>query len=242
MIISYATLAFYTLVLASSALSTAFGVGSFVLIPIFILYFDAKESVAIISLYFIFQNIAKLLFFWRFVDWGISKQLLIYALPGALLGSALLLQINIIIFQKILGAAILLYVAANILKSKKITPSPPKKYFYISILSFLYGFSSGVIGSGNAVKGPLLTSAGLTKEIYIATYAATSILLNIPKILIYGYGGLINTSVAFHSIPLLAASILGTYFGKKFITKVSESKFNLVVNIFFILSAITLIW
>lgn len=241
MIIVYKVIALYLLVLISSVLSTAFGVGSFVLIPIFTFFFTAKESVAMASLYFTFQNIVKLGFFWRFIDWNISKKLLLYGLPGTIAGSALLLYINISFFQKMLGIAILAYVVKDLLKlkTKEVTPAQLKPY-QIPLFSFLYGVSSGVVGSGNAVKGPLFSSAGLTKETYVATYAATSFLLNIPKIFIYVQGGVISRNVLFESLPLLIVSLLGTYLGKKLISSISESSFTLIINVFFVFSAIAL--
>jgi uncharacterized membrane protein YfcA len=231
----------YLLILIASIFSTAFGLSSFLLIPLFTLFFSTKESVAAASLYFTFQNTVKLAFFWRFTDWKISRKLLLYALPGTIAGSALLLHINVSYFQKALGLIILIYIANDLLKKEKEISNPINvKPYQLPIFGFLYGFFSGAIGSGNLLKGPLFSSVGLTKETYIATYAATSFLLNIPKVAMYVIGGLINMDVFLKSTPLLIIAILGTYIGKKFIDRISASNFTVLIKLLFVISAITL--
>lgn len=230
---------FYGLVLCTSILSAATGTGGgFILIPLASLQFGAKEGVGILSIYFLFQNINKLIVFRQHIQWKVAKRFIIWALPGVLVGSLALSIIPVEAFTKILAVIILLYLANDLLK---IIPNKAQPETLLPGLGFLYGFLSGLIGSGNMVKGPLFTSLGMRKEMYIATYAFTSMFMNVPKILSYASTGIIDSSAIIKSIPFLILSIVGTYIGKHFLKYIRHDVFYYIITASFALSAIALL-
>jgi len=230
---------FYGIVLLTSVLSASIGVGSFILIPLAALVFGAKASIGIITLYFLFQNINKIVVFREHINWNIAFKMVAWSIPGAIAGSFALAYISADLFEKILAIFILAYLANDVFEFI------PKKHYQVSaipILGVLYGFMSGLIGSGNLVKGPLLTSIGLLKESYIGTYAVTSFFVNVPKIMVYLFMSIIVGATFREAIPFLVISIIGTYIGKHFLTKISHNTFYYAVNIVFALSAVALLF
>ncbi len=237
--IAHSPFLFYLIVLISSVLSSSFGIGSFILLPIAAIVYGPKESVGIITIYFLFQNINKITVFWKHINWNIGIKMILWSLPGALLGSSLLSLIPAAVFNKILGGFILAYLINDIFK---IIPKSGYSAAKIPFFGILYGCMSGLIGSGNLVKGPLFTSLGMLNETYIATYALTSLFMNMPKLGVYYATGIIGTSAFTQAIPFLIISILGTYIGKHLLQKVTSGTFYYVVNIAFALSAISLLF
>ncbi len=230
---------FYSIVLFTSVLSASLGVGSFILIPLAAVVYGPKEAVGIIALYFLFQNINKIIVFRKHINVPVATKMTIWAIPGAILGSIALGFLPVGLFSKILGILILIYLANDIWQFI------PKKHYrmgVIPVLGTLYGFLSGLLGSGNVVKGPLLSSIGLQKESYIGTYAVTSLFVNIPKILIYLVTGIIVAGSLIKAIPFLFISIIGTYIGKFFVSKVQNDVFYYILNATFAISAIALLF
>ncbi len=230
---------FYGIVLLTSLLSASFGVGSFILIPLAAIVFGSKEAIGIITIYFLFQNINKIIVFRNHIDRDVALKMVLWSIPGAIVGSFALNFIPIGIFNKVLAIFILAYLANDVFEFI------PKKHSSVSaipLLGTLYGFMSGLVGSGNLVKGPLFTSIGLLKESYIGTYAVTSFFVNVPKILVYLAIGVIVGSTFVKAIPFLFISIIGTYIGKHFLSKVHDKVFYYALNIIFAISAVALLF
>lgn len=229
---------FYTVILISSIISSALGFGSFALIPLAALYFGPKESIGIITLYFLFQNLSKLIFFKGHANLKIAKKIILWSLPGVLLGALLLGYVPEKGFEKGLAIVMILFILNDF--HHFVTKKQNRKS--LPLFSLLYGFCSGLFGSGNLIKGPLFISLGLVKESYIATYALTSLFMNFPKIGIYFWNGIIKPSTMMASLPFLGISIVGTYCGKKILKKIDHSLFHSVITAFFLLSALALLF
>lgn len=230
---------FYSIVLLTSVFSSALGTGmSFVLLPLAALQFGAKESVGILSIYFLFQNVNKIAIYRKHIDWKIAVRVICWSMPGVLIGSLALSYVPVDVFKKILACLILLYLANDIFKLIPRKHAPDRM---LPGLSLVYGFLSGLIGSGNLIKGPLFASLGLLKETYVGTYALTSLFMNVPKIITYYATGIIDGSAFVKSIPFLILSILGTYIGKYLIGKIHNDVFYFVVTASFAVSAIALL-
>ena len=230
---------FYAVVLLVSVLSAALGTGGgFILIPLAALQFGAKESVGILSIYFLFQNINKLVVYRQHISWTVGWRVICWSLPGVLIGSLALNYIPVEFFKKLLACIILIYLANDVFK---LMPKKHQPDALLPGLSVFYGFLSGLIGSGNLVKGPLFTSLGLLKQMYVGTYAFTSLFMNAPKIALYYATGIIDGSAIQKSVPFLLISIVGTRVGKHLIGKIRNDVFYSVVTASFAVSAIALL-
>lgn len=111
----------------------------------------------------------------------------------------------------------------------------------VPIFGFGYGFLSGLVGSGNLIKGPLFVGMGLSKEAYIGTYAFTSFFINIPKLATYVATGIVNASTLAQSLPFLFISIVGTFAGRRFIRQIRHDVFAWILNITFVIAALALL-
>ncbi len=231
---------FYSVVLLTSVFSAALGTGGgLILLPLAALQFGAKESIGILAIYFLFQNINKVIVYKKHIDWKIGWRVILWSLPGVIVGSVALNYIPVELFTKLLACVILVYLANDIFKFTPQKHAPEK---LLPVLSIIYGFLSGLVGSGNVVKGPLFTSLGLLKQTYVGTYAFTSIFVNVPKIITYSAMGIIDSSALLLSIPFLIISIVGTHIGKHLIGKIRNDIFYYIVTASFALSAIVLLF
>ena len=229
--------AFVAVVFASSVLSSALGVGGYALLPLFVAFYGAKTGVAVITVYFLFQNFAKMLMMWRHIDFALAARLVGWALPGALIGGALLVAVPPRAFQRVLGAGVLAMVIVPRLRRR--TAAPRRGGF--ALFALAYGVASGALGSGNVLKGPFLTSLGVVKERYVGTYALTSCALNVPKLLVYRGGGVAPAAVLASAWPLLLVSLAGTWVGARLLRHIPPQWFERVTNVVFVASALAML-
>ncbi|GEM_PF-1056794 len=233
-------LIFYGVILLTSFLSASVGTGaSFMLIPLAALYFGPKEGIGILTVYFLFQNTSKILLFHKHIAFTFGLRLILYSIPGAFLGSLALGFLPVEQFKKIFAVIILVYLANELFGF--VPKRGMKERQAIPLFGFAYGFLSGLVGSGNLIKGPLFLGMKLSNEAYIGTYAFTSFFTNIPKLLTYGANDIVDGSTLLQSWPFLLISIVGTYLGRLFIRQIRNDVFFWILNITFILSALALL-
>ncbi len=238
-LLSESTLLFYALVLIISFLCTSLGLGTALfLIPVVALYFDPKETIGIVTIYGILLNINKMFFFRRHIRVNIGIKVIVYSVPGAILGSFALTFIPADIFKKMLAAIILFYLICEVCKLAPKAKDHEKAA--VPIFGFLYGFLSGLVGTGRIIKGPLFTSLGLLKGAFIGTYAFTSFFVNVPKLITYYSTGIIDSSSFQRSIPFLFISIIATYTGSLFVEKIRSDVFYYILIVSFAASALML--
>lgn len=237
--IAHNPILFYSIILFSSIISSAFGISGFTLIPLAALVFGPKESIGIITIYFISQNITKIAFFYKYINYPIAKKMIIWGLPGVFIGSIALSYIPEAFFEKFLALIAILITFNEVFKifTKRTTASEK----YLPFYGIFYGIASGLIGSGNMIKGPLYISLGLIKETYLGTYAFSNLFINLPKSVIYGTTGIITTNTLVISIPFIAISIIGTWIGKRLLKYISNKIFYYIMVIFFLFTAVTLL-
>lgn len=229
----------YLIVFLYSISSSAFGLSGIALLTTFTFFFGAKASIGLITLFFLYQNISKLLFFHQHIYWNIGLKVIVYAIPGAIAGSYLLQFIPTIWFEKCLASFILISITNDVFHFMKNKKAQKKS---LPLYSLGYGFSSGFLGSGNMLRGTLFLGLGLIKESFIATSALTAFFINIPKIIMYSQGNILSMQMFFISIPMIFLSMSGTFLGKKLLKKVKDHFFFYIVNGVLFFSAIALLF
>lgn len=213
----------------SSAVSTVVGFGSaLILISATTLVYDIKWSIAITMFLYFFNTTTKTVVFREHIDRPLTLKIYATAFPGVALGSLFLLQVDATYAYLLLGFLSLLYLALDLIgKNTKLAITTPILY----LSGLVYGFLSGAAGTGGIIKVLVFRQIQLPKEQFVATMAATAMPLNIVKIGIFVYGGLLVWQDIPIIIGLLLASFLGVYLGKRILSHVSEVLFNHLVRL-----------
>ena len=105
----------------------------------------------------------------------------------------------------------------------------------------LSGFFGGFSGHQGAFRATFLTKAGLSKESFIATSNAVSLLVDLMRMSVYFFGALVLSSsdssildVLQNNRSILIVAVLfaftGTYFGKKLVQKTTIKKIQMLVG------------
>ena len=232
-------LAFILLGFVTSIASAVVGFGSALLILAIGPYFlPVKEVIALSALLFTASTLGKAVIFRRDIDWKMVGIISVISFPFAYLGGSLVADLPVPLLQRLLGAMILVYVLLKLFgKHHQIKMNTAILY----LGAMTYGFVSGLLGSGNLVKAIFFSEMNLSKESFVGTMAATSVLANLAKLIAYTQSGLIDRDVLFPGLGLVTVAILAVLIGRYVMKHVSVRQFGLGIQIVLIFSALGLI-
>ncbi|MBI2135241.1 sulfite exporter TauE/SafE family protein [Candidatus Woesearchaeota archaeon] len=231
---------FLLLAFIISIFATPIGFGSaLLLVPLSSFLLPIKSAIAVLTIFFMASNVSRIIIFRKHIDWKITLFILYGAIPFVFAGALLLVYAPSDIIEKILGIIILLYAINDYLN---ITKKVKLKNYAISMVGGLFGFFSGIIGTGNAITAALLTHMGIRKERFIATMAITALFVNAIKIGIYSKFALVTID----DIPLVAALIIiafvGAYLGKNLVKMIKPELFRRLVLILLLVVSLKLLF
>jgi uncharacterized protein len=155
----------------------------------------------------------------------------LFVIVGAFLSrfvNASLLQIILSVFLIILSLLLIIY------KNLRLKPTTAN-----SITGgALSGITAGLLGTGGAIRGLTLAAFNLDKERFIATSAIIDLGIDLSRSIVYFSNGYMHKH-DYYLIPiLLVVGILGTFIGKKLLSRFSETQFKYTVLILVIITGV----
>ena len=225
--------------LFSEVLGTISGFGSSTFFVPYALFFEKLQLVlALTAILHCFGNISKLALFKFKIDKALFLKLVVPSILLTGIGALLTKFIHIEYLQRILGFVLVLLPLTQFL-SRKI-PIKGTVRFSI-ILTGISGFTTGLIGTGGAIRGLALTLLNIEKNSFIALSAAIDLGGDLTRAGIYIYNGYMDWDQWFY-IPLLGlAAISGAWLGRRIVNSFSQKQFKKSVAVFVFLSGITMI-
>ncbi len=177
-------------------------------------------------MFHIFSNLSKVAVFRK----GVNKRLIlnigipsvIFAIIGAFLSKYIdnkILELTYAIFLIVISLSLILY--------KTLTIKPT---FFNSILGgALSGISTGILGSGGAIRGLTLAAFDFEKHIFITTSSIIDLGLDFSRSTVYFFNGYFHQHDLYLIPILIVVSILGSFLGKKILSKFSQFQFKYFV-------------
>lgn len=215
---------FVILALLAEILGTVGGFGSSVyFVPLANFYLDFQSVLGITALFHVSSNVTKIAFFKKGVDKRVLFSLGIPAVIFVSVGAFCSKYIDPVILTYILGgfliALSLLFLIYKNLSLKDSTNN--------AILGgTLSGFSAGLLGTGGAIRGITMAAFKMDKHTFIATSAAIDLGVDFSRTIVYFYNGYIHTHDLYLVPILVVVAILGTWAGKRILTKISQEQFR----------------
>lgn len=224
---------------ASSMVSAVFGLGTALLmLSLGALVLPIKEAIALATVMFLAAGIAKSLLFRRKIDWRTTALVTVGSIPFAYFGAALVDTVPAEMLKKMLGAMIICYLIMTV-KSGSLSIKPGKVGLIAG--SCVYGFLSGLLGSGNIIKAVLFRELSMNKESFVGIMAATSILTNVSKLTAYAQDELVRAEHFYVILGLIVSAIISAVIGRALLQKLSARYFQHGVSLVLACVAINLL-
>ncbi len=226
--------------LFAGMISGIIGTGSSImLLPVLVYSFGPKQAMPIMAVAAVMSNLARVLAWWRVVDW---RAFVAYALPGvpaAALGARTLLELPPHLIDISLGLFFLAMIPLrHWLKQHQFT----LRLWQLSVAGALIGFLTGIVLSTGPLSVPVFLAYGLSKGGFLATEAATAVTLYISKVLTFRELGAMPLSIFLQGLLVGSSLMAGTFVGKVFVMKLSEANFQRLLDLLLLGSGISLLW
>jgi hypothetical protein len=216
----------------------AFGISS-ILLPIAVTVFPFELALILTSIFHLFGNLGRIGFFRGELKMRIF---LLFGVPNVIftfIGANLVGIFPEAVLKLILGIILVLYSILG-LSGRELRFESRKPYLILG--GSIYGFFSGLVGSGGPLRGAMLSSFGLTGGAYVSTNGGISFLTDITRVSVYLWNGYLPREFYWHIPLLFIVAITGGYFSKLAIDRMESEQFRNIIHLAVLLASSKIIW
>lgn len=227
--------------LAASCLTffSGFGLGT-ILTPVFALFFPVSIAIGMTAVVHLANNLFKIGLVGRDAHWPTVMRFALPAGLAAIVGASVLTETSALLpwtsyewlgrTHHITPVKVLIGVVITMFALLELSPSfarlaLPARWLVAGGL--LSGFFGGLSGNQGALRSAFLIKLGLSKEAYVGTGAVCTVVVDLVRIVVYGFAlptALESARTSQSGMLVLVATVsafLGAYLGKQLLKKVT---------------------
>jgi uncharacterized protein len=226
--------------LIAGTLSGIVGFGaSIMLMPALMLTFGPHEAVPIMAMAALMANLARVLVWWREIDWRANAYYCATAVPAAALGARTLLILDPRLVESILGALFLLMIPARRWLHAR---GMRTKAWHLTLVGAGIGFLSGMVASTGPINTPFFLAYGLVKGGYLATEALGSMAVGLTKALVFHRFDALPPETMVRGLIVGGSLMVGSRLAKGFVLRLAADQFRLLMDLLLAGAGVILIW
>lgn len=215
------------------------GGGALLLLPLLSFYLSPAQAAPVIGLGNLIGRPVRLLLFWKYINWTVSKYYIPSACLGTIPGAWLFANLQTTWLQMLIGiflmSTIFLYGFGNTSQSFQM------KAWWFAPVGFISSFIITVIGAGGPILNPFYMNYGMDKEELIATKTANSFFVGVTQVGSYAFFSSLYGHLWMYGIVLGIGISVGNYLGKRLLKKMSSKSFRWWVIWMMFLSGLVLV-
>jgi uncharacterized membrane protein YfcA len=226
--------------LAAGTISGIIGTGaSIILVPVLVLAFGPKHAVPIMAIAAVMGNVAKMLVWWREIDWRACLVYSITGIPAAALGARTLLALPSQAVDLALGGFFIAMIpVGRWLNAHRLRLA----LWHLALAGAVIGFLTGVVVSTGPLSVPAFTAYGLTKGGFIATEAASSLAVYVSKVVTFRELGALPFDAIVKGVITGSSLMLGALIAKRLLIRLSPAFYRVLLDALLLCSGVTLLW
>ena len=225
--------------LLSGALSGVIGTGSSImLLPVLVYQFGPQQAIPIMAIAAVMSNIAKVMAWWREVDWRAFAAYSIPGVPAAALGAHTLLVLPADAVDIGLGVFFLAMIPARHWLN---THNVMIRLWQLSLAGAAIGFLTGIVLSTGPLSVPAFGAYGLVKGAFLSTEAVSSLALMLSKAATFRELGALPLSAIIQGLIIGTSVMAGSFAGKAIVQRMALRTFQMVLDVVLFVSGVALI-
>lgn len=233
-IMIWALLLFISWLAATISGIAGFG-GSLIILPVFSFLIGAKKAIPILTIAWMMGNLSRAGFGYKEIWWKPVIYFCVGAVPAAILGSRMFVELPSGLIMKAIGIFLLVVV---LLRHFKIKYVMAEKWFIP--FGALVGFLSAVLGSAGPIGAVAFLSLNLAPTAYVASEAVTAVIMHLTKTAVYSHYALLTRQDFITGVILGLAMVVGSWTARHFIKNISGRIFGYFVDTLLVISAFSL--
>ena len=218
---------FFLITLVTEIIGTIGGFGSSLFfVPVAQFFFSIQVVLALTGVLHVFSNIFKIILFRKSIDWKIAMGLGVSSVVMCVVGAYLTTVMDLSYAKVTLGVFLILLSSFLLIKpSFRLNPGITVQITGGGLAGFLAGF----IGTGGAIRGLVLASFNLERNLFVGTSAAIDFGVDVSRTIIYLDNNYMSVEMLVYLPILLVASFVGSYFGKLLLQRMRPEFFRKLV-------------
>ena len=200
---------------------------SLLLMPVLVLTFGGREAVPIMALAALLANASRAAMWWREIDWRVNAVYCATAIPAAMLGARLLLQLDHRLVEATLGAFFILMV-------------PVRRWLIghgfrirlpgMAVVGAVIGFITGLVATTGPINTPFFLAYGLTKGAFLATEAVGAGAISLTKAIVFRSLGALPWETIMRGLAIGSSLMLGSAIAKRIVERMNARHFSVVLE------------
>jgi uncharacterized membrane protein YfcA len=187
----------------------------------------------------VMANLAKVLSWWREVNWRAFAAYSIPGVPAAALGARTLLVLPPRLVDFALGAFFLAMIPAQRclrLRDQRIGLRQ------LALAGAVIGFLTGIVLSTGPLSVPAFSAFGLARGAFLSTEAVSSLALMVSKAVTFQRLGALPGPAILQGLVIGASVMAGAFLGKRLVQRMSLGTFRLLLDAVLLISGLSLLW
>ena len=207
---------------------TGFG-GGVIILPALIWFYGPAVAVPVVAIFQLLGTFSRVWLNREHMNWKVAAWFAAGSTPFAILGGILFISADTDLLIRVMGGGMVALVL--------LTQLPWAKRVRMTLWGFLpLGASAGFLASFLGIPGPFAPvfyiAYGLRPREYMATFSLGMLLIQVPKLAVYGSGELLTPLVGAMGLGLGSVAIGGAYLGARLIGRIPEKYFAAGINVF----------
>jgi uncharacterized protein len=226
--------------LAAGTISGIVGFGSSImLMPVLVIAFGPLHAVPIMAIAAILANLARVLIWWREVDWRAVAAYSVTGVPAAALGARTLLVLPPRLIEGALGFFFIAMIPA---RRWLATRGLALGRGHLVVIGAVVGFLTGIVATTGPITAPIFLQYGLVKGAFLATEAAGSLAVYLSKAAVFRRFGALPLPVITLGLISGASLMAGAWIAKRFVLRLHPDRFRLLMDALMLLSGLSMLW
>lgn len=235
---------------------SGFGLGT-ILLPVFLVFFEPKMAIPAVALVHFTNSIFKFIYVRKYIVRSVFLKFGLPAIGAALIGAYLLTLIEKLdilfsyrLFEKeiqvswigfLIGLLILFF---TLLESSKRIAQIQLQGKYLFLGGILSGLFGGLSGHQGALRALFLKNAQLSKEQFVGTSNAISLVIDLARISLYTWVFIrmnwLENEYSYLILVGMGGALIGVTIGNKMLKKMTSAGVQLFISVCLILFALLL--
>ena len=213
--------------------------GTTILLPILVLAFGPKAAVPIMGVAALLANLARILVWWRAVEWPAAAVYSVAAVPAVVLGARTFLVLDARIVEALIGVFMLATVPARRwFLAKRFTVGLGG----LAAAGAAIGFLTGMVANTGPINAPFFLAHGLVKGPFIATEATGSLAVYAGKSVVFERFGALPPDMIVNGVIVGTALMVGAWVGKRIVERMDNRQFHGIMDALMVVSGLVLLW
>lgn len=212
---------------------------STILIPVLVYAYGPKQAVPVMAVASIMANLARVLAWWREVDWRACAAYSATGIPAAALGARTLLVLPSGVVDVSMGLFMILMIP---LRRWLAARDFRFSLWHLALAGAVIGYVTGIVVTTGPINVPVFLAYGLVKGAFLSTEAASSLAVFASKAATFELSGALPADIALKGLITGSSLMAGAFVAKPLVLRLDANAYRWMMDGLMLMSGLAMLW